>query len=212
MDIPDTAFWCVPRASIWVATRNPGTVTAELFGNGIGPWMNADNWLEEHKDELLPHYQGQFRANAPELARSPLDLASDEIIRAIRNDRLTLYDGDGDQIPETMLSRFLHVFEIRDWIEEERLYLQAKAVVTLWPVPERTLSDREQAARDFLKGWQVKTHTKDPYRGAWRAAVNHVAATCCVHCGNPYEAAKDSTGKFITEEIEFLRKSSSKAA
>src|SRR5271166_3196424 len=102
MDIPDTAFWCVPRASIWVATRNPGTVTAELFGNGIGPWMNADNWLEEHKDELLPHYQGQFRANAPELARSPLDLASDEIIRAIRNDRLTLYDGDGDQIPEAM--------------------------------------------------------------------------------------------------------------
>ena len=67
------------------------------------------------------------------------------------------------------------------------------------------LSNREQAARTFLEGW-FKVRTTD--YGAWLAASRHVAKNC--NCSE--DAAKKSTGKFISAEIERLRKPASKAA
>ena len=71
----------------------------------------------------------------------------------------------------------------------------------LWPAePGSTiaLSNREQAARTFLERWfKVRTI----YYGASFPAIRHVAKNC--NCSE--DAAKKSTGTFISAEIKRIR-------
>jgi hypothetical protein len=125
MDISGDVFWRVHLAALWIPTRSPHACGAVLYHTGIGPWCNASTWLEEHKSEILPEFQNWG-------ARSPLDLAFDELSRAVWDERLTLYNEDGK--PRTdVLKNFTRVSETRAWIESERPYVQAQEVLALWP-------------------------------------------------------------------------------
>lgn len=213
MDIPDTEYWCMYRAALWIIMRSFDVRDAVLYIESGDAWRfdlefhdpesgsvlrnNPEclvlSWLEKNKSAMLPEY----RKWRPELA---LKLAFDELAGSILSEAIEFF---GPVVP---LSELLAA------MKNKRLYFHAQTLVKHFPIPEKPLSDREQAARDFLKSWQVRTNGGDPYRAAWTSAVRHVAATYCVHCEDPFEAAKKSVGKFITDEINRLRKSGRNAA
>ena len=197
MDIPDTECWCVYRAALWIMTRSFDVREAALDRVQSGPVINALlvvprysalTWLEEHKSAVLSQFQGWRDGFA-------LKLAFDELAQKVWDGHIGAWEEpDGSYT-------FEYISELRAWIEHERRYVQVQQLVKYFPIPER-LSDREQAARDHLKGWKIRPELKDPYWGARVAAVRHVATTC--RCTE--EAAKKDVGPFITDEINRLSK------
>jgi hypothetical protein len=136
MDIPDTEFWCLQRAAMWVATRRSHICNVQMQGKGDDPYNIAWTWLYKNKAYLQPEFKGYFRANAPGMARSsPLDLAINEIVQAVWNGHLAIYEGE----LEMRVGRFGDDTELRDWLLDNRfsIQVQAKAVVLLWPRQKR---------------------------------------------------------------------------
>lgn len=197
MDIPDTEYWCTYRAALWIITGSFEVREAVLDRVQSGPvinalanvpWCNALTWLEEHKSAKLLKFQGW-------LAGLALKLAFDELALEVWNGHVGAWKPDG-------VETFERFSELRAWIEYERRYVQVQQLVKYFPIPERRLSDREQAARDCLEGWKIRPELKDPYYGAWLGTVRHIATAC----GCTEEAAKKAVGPFITDEINRLRK------
>jgi hypothetical protein len=125
MDIPDDTFWCVARAAIWIATRNPDAVLAQLSADG-DRWTNANAWLIEHKDKLLPPYLN--------CGCTPLELAIKDIAKEILWDRLKLYVEGGEVLKSEV--RLHDADDLRNWIWQGSL--QARAVEALWPYYDNT--------------------------------------------------------------------------
>ena len=206
----DLRDWNVPAILIWICTRDYEVIQTLFSGDA-----------ERDQQHVALHLA---RLCYKEL---PLKQANDELLAKLRCGELEAQgfkcdpDNKGNPVSDTVQDiptcdwaclrihpfppgvegRYAAFYRDNSFPSWRRVVCLSAAVRELWPPEPGSAMKlyREQVARTFLEGrFKIRT----THKGAYSAAIRHVARIC--NCSE--DAAKQSTGKFISAEIERLRK------
>jgi hypothetical protein len=149
MDIPDTEYWCMYRAALWIMTQSFDVRDAVLDAELKPPTnallndqqrrrYNALTWLEEHKTAMLSGYREWYVEKA-------LELAFDELASDI------WFELACENVREKRGERFKSHSELRAAIEDKRMYVHAQTLVRNFPRrtrgrPPKTPAQRQKDA------------------------------------------------------------------
>ena len=224
----DLPYWGVAAIQIWICTRDFSSVQTRLTGDA-----ERD---EEHVVLELARFEmghANLECDLPEgyERRSLLvskEQAVEEFLAKLRCGELKALGikcdpkNEGNPVSDTaqdiptfdwaflrfrpfprgLGGRYAAFYKQSYFPSWQHVVCSGTTVRDLWPAePGSTIarSNREQAARTFLeRRFKVRTTVY----GAWLAAIRHVAKNC--NCSE--DAAKKSTGTFISAEIKRLRK------